>query len=242
MSDRIVDLNADVGEGLEAEALMPHLTSVSVACGGHAGDRQTMAATLHAAKRHGLRVGAHPSYPDRTHFGRVDIGLQPSELAESVRQQLSTLGEVAAEAGVRLTHVKAHGALYNRAWQDRAVAEVVVGTVAALNPALAVFCPPGSEQEKAAHEAGLAVVREVFLDRGYSPEGTLIPRGELGDIVSGSIALVQQISNVAGLEFETMCVHGDNAGALDLLLSAPALMAARGWRVGPYATPADAAT
>ncbi len=105
-----------------------------------------------------------------------------------------------------------------------------------------MFCPPGSEQEKAAREAGLAVVREVFLDRGYSPEGTLFPRGELGDIVSGSIALIQQISNVAGLEFETMCVHGDNAGALDLLLLAPALLAARGWQVRRYATQDDAAT
>jgi UPF0271 protein len=237
---RTVDLNADVGEGFDDEALMPHLTSVSVACGGHVGDRATMAATLLAAKGHGMRVGAHPSYPDRVQFGRVDIDIEPGELAESVRRQIATLGEVAAEAGARLTHVKAHGALYNRAWRDRATAEVVVGVAAAEDRALAVFCPPGSEAEKAAHEAGLAVVREVFLDRGYSPEGRLIPRGEPGDIVAGHEALAQQISNIAGLEFETMCVHGDNPGALDLLRQAPALLVARGWQVGPYATRADA--
>jgi 5-oxoprolinase (ATP-hydrolysing) subunit A len=239
VSGRVVDINADVGEGLEDERLMPHLTSVSVACGGHAGDRETMTAALRAAKRHGLRVGAHPGYPDRDHFGRVDIGLDPDVLADSLRQQLLALAEVAAEAGVRLTHVKAHGALYNRAWNDRALAEVVVAAVAGLDPAPALFCPPGSEQEKAAREAGLAVVREVFLDRGYSPQGRLIPRGEPGDIVSGSTALTQQISNIAGLEFETMCVHGDNPGALDLLLLAPALLAARGYQVGPYVTQAE---
>src|SRR5438309_10924370 len=108
---RTVDLNADVGEGFDDEALMPHLTSVSVACGGHAGDRETMAATLIAAKRHGLRVGAHPSYPDRAHFGRVDLDIELGELGESLRRQMATLGEVAAETGTLLTHVKAHGAL-----------------------------------------------------------------------------------------------------------------------------------
>src|SRR5438105_1893294 len=107
-ASRTVDLNADVGEGFGDEALMSHLTSASVACGGHAGDRETMAATLLAAKRHGVRVGAHPSYPDRVHFGRVDIDIELGELAESLRRQLAILGEVAAETGARLTHVKAH--------------------------------------------------------------------------------------------------------------------------------------
>ncbi len=241
MNDRIVDVNADVGEGHHDEALMPHLTSVSIACGGHTGDRETMTATLRAARRHGLRVGAHPSYPDRAHLGRADVGIEGGELTESLHQQLSALAEVAEEVGVRLTHVKAHGALYNRAWRDRAVADVVVGAAAALHPVPALFCPPRSELETAAREAGLAVVREVFLDRGYARDGTLIPRGQPGDIVSGLMALTQQLSSIAPLEFDTVCVHGDNPGALELLLMAPALMMARGWRVGDYVTQADAA-
>jgi UPF0271 protein len=239
---RVVDLNADAGEGLDDEKLMPYLTSVSVACGGHAGDRETMAFTLAAAKRHGLRAGAHPSYPDRANFGRVEMAIDGRELAESLRTQLFALAEVAAGTGVRLTHVKAHGALYNRAWRDRATADIVVSAVASMEPLPAVFCPSGSAQEQAARESGLIVIREVFLDRGYSPKGSLIPRGEPGDIVAGPDALARQISRIAGLEFETMCVHGDNPGALDLLLQAPAVIAARGWKIGPYATQADGAS
>jgi UPF0271 protein len=238
----MVDLNADVGEGLDDEILMPYLTSVSIASGGHAGDRQTMAATIRSAKRHGLRIGAHPSYPDRANFGRVDIGIAPGELAASLREQLATLAAVAAEEGARLTHVKAHGALYNRAWRDRAIADVVAGAVAEFDATLAVFCPPGSRQEDAARAAGLSVLREVFLDRGYAPDGTLVPRGEPGDIVSGSVALAQQISNIAGLQFETMCVHGDNPGALDLLRQAPDLIVGQGWRTGPYEVRTDGAS
>jgi UPF0271 protein len=239
-SPGVVDLNADAGEGFDDERLMPYLTSVSVACGGHVGDPGTMAATLAAAKRHGLRVGAHPSYPDRANFGRVDIATDAGDLAESLRRQLSDLADAAAETGVRLTHVKAHGALYNRAWTDRAVADIVAAAASSMEPPAAVFCPPGSEQEKAARESGLMVVREVFLDRGYSKDGTLIPRGEPGEMVSGSAALAQQISNIAGLEYETMCVHGDNPGALDVLLLAPALLAEHGLQVGPYAIRTDA--
>lgn len=233
---REVDLNADVGEGLHDEALMPFLTSVSVACGGHAGDRESMARTLAAASRHQLRSGAHPSYPDRENFGRVEMAMSDDDLAESLLEQVTALSYVAADQGVALTHFKAHGALYNRAWRDAGVAEVVAKVIAGFNPSLAVFCPPGSAQEAAAAKANLRAVREVFLDRGYSPDGALINRGSQGDILYDPGALSEQISNLAPLEFDTMCVHGDNPAALELLRAVPELFAERGWVAAAYLT------
>jgi UPF0271 protein len=230
-----VDLNADVGEGLDDELLMPFLTSISVACGGHAGDLETMARTVSAAHRHGLRVGAHPGYPDREQFGRVELEISAPDLTAALVEQLGVLRDVAAEHDVRLTHVKAHGALYNRAWRNRDTAEVIARAVIALDPGWAVFCPPGSAQEAAARDRGLEVMREVFLDRGYLPDGTLVPRGQPGDIVTDPLALPDQISAMQRLQFETMCVHGDNPAALQLLQAAPALLSGHGWRVAPYA-------
>ncbi len=236
MLSREVDLNADVGEGLDDEALMPFLTSVSVACGGHAGDRESMRRTLAAASRHQLRAGAHPSYPDRENFGRLEMAISDDELEESLLEQVTALSYVAADQGIALTHVKAHGALYNRAWRDPQVAQVVARVVAGFNPSLAVFCPPGSAQQAAADKANLRAVREVFLDRGYSAEGGLISRGSQGDILYDPVALPEQISNLAPLEFDTMCVHGDNPAALELLRAARELFVERGWRAAAYPT------
>ncbi len=231
-----MDINADVGEGLDDETLMPYLTSVSVACGGHAGDRESMARTLAAASRHHLCAGAHPSYPDRENFGRVEIAISHDELAGSLLEQVTALSFVAADQGIRLSHVKAHGALYNRAWRDAAVAEVVAGVVAGFNPSLALFCPPGSAQEAAARQAKLRPVREVFLDRGYGADGLLISRGSAGDVLHDPAVLPRQLSNIAELQFETMCVHGDNPAALDLLRALPELFAERGWSAAAYSS------
>src|SRR5207245_7914093 len=133
---RAVDINADVGEGGDDEALFPYLTSVSIACGGHAGDDATMRLTLSAAAAHGLRLGAHPGYPDRDGFGRVDLDLSAHEVRETVAQQVAALRSMADQLGLRLTHVKAHGALYNRAWTDAATAAAVAEAVLDVDPAL----------------------------------------------------------------------------------------------------------
>lgn len=234
MNGRLVDVNADVGEGLDDEALMPFLTSVSIACGGHAGDGDSMAATLRAARDHGLRAGAHPGYPDRAGFGRVEMDIPPVDLLVALQDQMAALTEVAAENGVRLTHVKAHGALYNRAWTDAATAAVIADAVLGVDPRLAIFCPAGSEQAKAALGRGLTVIHEVFLDRAYGADGRLRPRSQPGALVDSTVALAQQVSNIAGLQFETMCVHGDNPAALDLLRAARELFSARGWQLTPY--------
>ena len=233
-TSRSVDINADVGEGLDDEVLMPYLTSVSIACGGHAGDADTMARTVSAARRHGLRVGAHPGYPDRGGFGRADVEMEAAELEAALVSQLSLMLTVAGEQGVRLTHVKAHGALYNRAWKDRDTADVVARAILAIDPGCAVFCPAGSSQEAAARDRGLAVIHEVFLDRGYAADGTLVPRGNPGAIVTNPLELAVQISTLQRLQFETMCVHGDNPAALQLLQTAPALLASHDWLVESY--------
>jgi 5-oxoprolinase (ATP-hydrolysing) subunit A len=231
---RRVDLNADVGEGRDDEALMPYLTSVSVACGAHAGDNDTMTRTLTAARHHGLRAGAHPGYPDRAGFGRVTIDISLDELETSLQKQLARLQTIGRRVGVALTHVKAHGALYNRAWRDRATADVIARATAGFDPAAVLFCPAGSAQEDAARAEGLGVVREVFLDRRYGGDGTLLPRGHPGAMVAAATDLGAQVSFLEGLQFETMCVHGDNPAALELLGAVPALFADRGWRVAPY--------
>ena len=145
---RRVDINSDVGEGLDDEVLLPYLTSISVACGGHAGDRETMARTLSGARRHGLRAGAHPGYPDRAGFGRTELEISLGDLEASLREQIGTLAGVARQVGIQVTHVKAHGALYNRAWRDRAGADVVARAVLAFDPRALVFCPAGSAQEE----------------------------------------------------------------------------------------------
>ena len=231
---RHVDLNADAGEGLPDEALMPYLTSVSVACGGHAGDADTMARTLIATQRHRLRAGAHPGYPDRAGFGRVAIDISLEDLEASLREQLARLGSIAQQVGMPLTHVKAHGALYNRAWRDRATADVIARATVAFDPEAALFCPGGSAQEAAASAQGLKVLREVFLDRRYRADGTLVARDQPGATIAAVADLADQLSYLQGLEFETMCVHGDNPAALELLGAVPALFADRDWQVTPY--------
>ena len=163
----------------------------------------------------------------------LEIGA--ADLEAALVSQLGLLRTVVAEQGVPLTHVKAHGALYNRAWKDRDTADLVARAVLGVDPGWAVFCPAGSAQETAARDHGLGVVREVFSrSRLHHPTAPWSRGGNPGDIVTNPLALADQISTLQQLQFETMCVHGDNPAALQLLQAAPALLASRGWRVEPY--------
>jgi UPF0271 protein len=229
-----IDINADVGEGLDDELLMPYLTSVSIACGGHAGDRESMRQTIALASAHALRLGAHPSYPDRENFGRRAMDIDANALRESLQGQVAALLEVAAGSGARITHVKAHGALYNRAWQHHAVADLVAAAVAHVAPGIAVFCPPGSAQAEAAGNHGLRVVREVFVDRAYDEAGALLSREEPGAVVTEPAHLKAQLVRLASLQCETMCVHGDNPAAPALLRQLREEMGALRWKPSPY--------
>ncbi len=244
-----IDLNADMGEfannavrALEA-ALMPLLTSCSIACGGHAGDAEAMRITALLAKTHGVRVGAHPSYPDREGFGRRSINIDADELQDALRTQVDTLKTVLAPEGLRLTHIKPHGALYNDAAQDANLARLIASLVT--NATL--VGPPGSALELAALEAGLSFAREGFVDRRYLPSGALTPRSEPDAIIADIGARASQALNIATgapvttidgeliLMADTLCIHSDSPGALETAKAVRARLQSAGIAVRAFA-------
>jgi 5-oxoprolinase (ATP-hydrolysing) subunit A len=206
-----IDLNADLGEGCgDDEALLGIVTSANIASGGHAGDRATMEATVRAAIAHGVAIGAHPSYPDRAGFGRMQMERTPEEIFDDVLEQTRALANVADAQGARLHHVKAHGALYNVAARDRAVADAISRAVRAFDPQVAVVGLAGGAQLLSARSHGLRAIAEVFADRGYRPDGSLIPRGQPGALIEDVDAAVAQALALAhGGAGETICIHGD---------------------------------
>ena len=211
-------------------AIFPFISSANIACGAHAGDPRVMRETVALALRHGVAIGAHPSYPDRERFGRVDIlgaGLTMAALEDSLFEQLRVLNAVCGELGVRLHHVKPHGALYNRAARDSAVASLIARVVAGVDASLLLYGLSGSLMAPAAAEFGLAFVSEVFADRSYQPDGSLTPRSEPGALIENGAAAVTQairmvrsglVSTPAGdvaIRAETVCLHGDGAHAVE---------------------------
>lgn len=225
-----VDLNGDVGEGVGHDPeLIPLLTSANVACGAHAGDEATMRRTVALARAHGVAVGAHPSYPDREGFGRRAMALAASEIEDTVKTQIRDLRNIARSLGVRLQHVKPHGALYNAAAGDARVAAAIARGTAAVDAALILVGLAGSELVDAGMRAGLRTASEGFADRAYRPDGTLVPRGEgrsvLSDpdiVVARAVAMVRDgaVTAVDGrlvpVRADTICVHGDTPGAAAL--------------------------
>jgi 5-oxoprolinase (ATP-hydrolysing) subunit A len=213
-----IDLNADVGEqcGQDA-ALMRCITSANVACGVHAGSVATMRETVILARDHGVAVGAHPSFPDREHFGRREMQLRPAEIADLVTHQIEVLAGIAADEGICLQHVKPHGALYNVAVRDRRVADAIARGVASVNRSFVLFGLPRSELVAAAQAAGLRTAGEAFADRAYRADGTLVPRTEPGAVIHNPEEVLARIVNLAARpDVETICVHGDTPGAADL--------------------------
>jgi 5-oxoprolinase (ATP-hydrolysing) subunit A len=241
-----IDLNADVGEGGDDRSLMPYLTSVNVACGGHCGDARTMAETVEAAASFGLAIGAHPSYPDREHFGRRDLALPPAELAASLAAQIDALARVAAARGARLAHVKPHGALYNRAARDGRLAELVAGAVVAVDRSLRLVGLAGSRLLDAARAAGLEVAAEAFADRRYAPDGSLASRALPEAVVSDPDAAAAQALSIVRdhrvaaldgtdleLQADTLCIHGDTPGAPSIARAVRARLARAGVTIAP---------
>ena len=230
-----IDLNCDMGELPEAiadgtqESLMPSLTSVNVACGGHAGDEQTMKTTIEQALRWKLAIGAHPGYADRANFGRVELDVAPKEIAASVFDQVRALADVAARCGARLVHVKPHGALYNQAVGNRALAEAIAEGVARWSRDVVLVGLAGSPMLDVFREAGFAVAAEAFADRRYEPDGTLRSRKfedalirDPAEAARQALRVVRQGGVLAwnGLEVpvnaQTICIHGDSAGAPEI--------------------------
>jgi 5-oxoprolinase (ATP-hydrolysing) subunit A len=227
-----MDLNCDMGEVPEAisdgtqESLMASLTSVNIACGGHAGDSQTMNATIEQALRWRLDVGAHPGYADRANFGRLELQLPPQVIADSVFQQVQTFAAIAAECGARVTHVKAHGALYSQAAWGRAVAGAIADGVARWSRDVALVGLAGSLMLDVFREAGFRVAAEAFADRRYEADGSLRSRKFEDALIRDPAKAGQQALRIAergtvvacgGAEVaanaQTICIHGDTPGA-----------------------------
>ena len=221
----MTDLSADLGEGSPGEdELWPLITSANVACGGHTGDNASMAAAAHYARQYGVRFGAHPSYPDREHFGRQSLAIEPAALRQSLIDQLTALASFAPVA-----HVKPHGALYNDAHHDRALAEIIVDALRTIGSHLALVAPDRSAMAAAARAAGAPVIREAFADRRYEPDGSLTPRAIAGStltveeaaaqaalLVREGIVIARDATRVA-IAFDTLCIHADMPHALERL-------------------------
>jgi len=225
---RQLDLNADVGEGDPEtdEALLRLVTSANVACGAHAGDADTMRATVAIAQRHGVAVGAHPGYDDREGFGRRPMQLSAAEINDLFLYQLRTLDAIARTKGVVLRHVKPHGALYNQAETDGALAVAIIAAVRAFDPTLRLVGRAGSAMARAAAAVGHAFTPEAFADRRYRPNGSLQPRSEPSAVLTDPEEVVRQVRSLVTqgevvasdgshvpVAFKTLCLHGDTPGS-----------------------------
>ena len=227
------ELSCDLGEAStareeEVEALLWNLVdAANVACGGHAGDERSMRDAARTAARLGTILGAHPSYPDREGFGRRKMAISGADLRRSITEQVKSLHEIAGAEGVALARVKPHGALYNEAHADRELATLIVEAVKAVSEHLTIVAAPGSALIEKAREAGMAVVREAFIDRRYRADGSLVPRSRDGAVltdgdesVNQALRLVKRGEVVTDrgepirIEFDTLVLHGDTPGAV----------------------------
>jgi UPF0271 protein len=233
-----IDLNADVGESFGAYAighdtgLMTSITSANVAAGFHAGDPSVLRSTILLAKAHGVAVGAHPSFPDLAGFGRREMKVSPREAEDFVLYQIAAVAGIAAAEGLRLQHVKPHGALFNMAMRDRDLASAIARAIAAFSRDLIVFALPDSELLRAARAEGLRAVSEAFADRAYEADGSLVSRSRPGSVIHDASAVVSRVVQMAKdgtvaaidgtmlrLQPDTICVHSDTPGADDLAAS-----------------------
>lgn len=224
-----IDINADVGEGLDdvdAE-LIPLISSANIACGGHAGDIESMRHTAVAALAAGVAIGAHPGYPDKDGFGRRELDLADAELRATLSQQIDTLADVVGEVGAHVGYVKPHGALYNRAARDERLAAIVVEVVRAADPDLVIVGLAGSRLIEAGRAAGSRVAEEGFADRAYEADGSLRPRSLPGAVLTDPEAVAAQALAIARdgrvrlgageslqVNADTLCVHGDSPGVV----------------------------
>ena len=247
-----VDINCDLGESFGAytigmdEEVIPLISSCNIACGFHASDPLVMQKTVNLAKEAGIGIGAHPGFPDLMGFGRRNLMVSPQEAGAYVTYQLGALSAFARTAGTRLSHVKPHGALYNMAAKDYKLSLAIARAVQAFDPELILLGLSGSESIRAAKEIGLPLAREVFADRSYMPDGSLMPRSMEGAIIQDEkLAITRVIRMVKehrvtafdGTEVEiipdSICVHGDNQKALTFVKEIRRALEAEGISVAP---------
>ncbi|NOT89521.1 MAG: LamB/YcsF family protein [Lysobacter sp.] len=223
-----IDFNCDLGEGCgDDAAIMPWISSANIACGAHAGDDATIRETLRLCHVHGVVVGAHPGYADREHFGRRELALPHAELVALVRDQIALMDRLAREQGLTLRHVKPHGALYNQSAREPDIAAAIAEAVRDHDPSLLLVGMSGTVSIEAAQAAGLRTAHEVFAERGYGPDGRLLPRGTPGAVLASAAATAQALGfalrnaialhdgRTLRLQADTLCLHGDRADAAD---------------------------
>ena len=247
-----IDLNCDMGELPKAiadgtqESLMPWITSANIACGGHAGDEETMSTTIEQAIRSKLALGAHPGYPDRANFGRIERQMSVEAIADSVFEQVRTLAELAARFGGSLEHVKPHGALYNQAVRNRALAEAIAQGVARWRHDVVLIGLAGSSMLDVFREAGFAVAAEAFADRRYEADGTLRSRKFDDALICNpteaarqAVGIVQRGTVIGGdgnevpINAQTLCIHGDTSGAPQVAAAVASALRRAGVRLSP---------
>ncbi len=224
-----IDLNADLGEGCDTdEAILEQVSSINIACGWHAGSAETMQQLVRAARQRGVAIGAHPGYLDREHFGRRELQLPLDVVRAGILYQLGALDAIARAEGAQLTHVKAHGALYNQAARDAALAQCIAEAVRDFDPQLKVMGLANSPMIAAIRKAGLVALEEGFADRRYTADGRLVARGtpgalidDAGQMLAQAVSLVKsgtvlaQDGSVCRLRVDTICLHGDGPHALE---------------------------
>jgi UPF0271 protein len=221
-----VDLNFDGGEGGDDAALMRSFSTVNIACGGHAGDADSMRRVVRLALARGVAIHAHPSYEDPANFGRTAVALAPDEIEALVKEQVETLRNIVREEESDLTGVKLHGAIYHAAAENEAVASAVARAVRAVSRALVLVSSPGSKLLEAGRALGLTVAAEGFVDRGYEADGSLVPRGAPGALVEDPEAAARRALGIiferkviarngqaVSLSADTLCLHGDTPNA-----------------------------
>jgi len=229
-----IDINSDMGEMSSLlsdgtyEKLMDHVTSINVACGGHAGDEDMMVDMVFMANKKAVNVGAHPSYPDKENFGRIDIHMDTNELLDTVRKQIQLLVDISTDNGVTLSHVKPHGALYNRAVIDEDIAQTIGEAIIQVDPLLKVMGLAGSKMLSVFGDLGLDIMAEAFADRTYEPDGTLRNRKFDDALITDPNQAAQQtlaiingyVVSVDGtevpIEAQTLCIHSDTINAVEI--------------------------
>ncbi len=251
-----IDLNCDVGESFGAytigddHGVLAHVTSANIACGAHAGDPGTMRTTVRLARDRGVAIGAHPGFSDLAGFGRREVGATTQEIEDLVAFQIGALVGIARTEGARVTHTKPHGALYNLAARDRAVADAIVRAVAGVDAGLTLFGLSGSVLLDAGREVGLRVAAEVFADRAYTADGSLMSRRETGAVLDDPQIVLERAVLMAtegtvvaadgpavDLVADTICVHGDTPGAATLAQKLRAALEAAGVTVKAITAP-----
>ena len=227
---KTIHINCDLGEELDNEdLLMPFISACNIACGGHAGNKEIIENTIDLAKQHQVQIGAHPSFPDRENFGRKILQMDNQELLDSLLHQISVVLEIANKKNTELHHIKAHGALYNLAAKDERTAEIIIEAIKRTSPNAVIFVPPKSIIANLAIKEGFNISFEVFCDRNYNDDFSLVNRKEANAVFHDPADVLQHVNRlhtgelltrngiILPIQSDTFCVHGDTNNAVAIL-------------------------